>query len=199
MSWVELIGALVSALAVWLTARRRPWCWPIGLVSVLIYAWIFIDAKLYSDALLQGAFAVMIVYGWVRWMQHLDDQGRVTLAPLPFRQALGHVVVGVAGALTLGFAMHRWTDAALPWLDAALTAFSLVAQWWQGRRHIAAWWLWITVDVLYVGEYIYKSLLITAVLYVAFIALAVIGLRAWRRANSETLPVADVDGTTTIS
>jgi nicotinamide mononucleotide transporter len=46
MSWIELIGALVSALAVWLTARRRPWCWPIGLVSVLIYAWIFIDAKL---------------------------------------------------------------------------------------------------------------------------------------------------------
>ena len=187
MSWIELIGALVSALAVWLTARRRPWCWPIGLVSVLIYAWIFIDAKLYSDALLQGAFAVMIVYGWVRWMQHLDDQGREQLAPLPFRDALQHVSVGALGALALGFAMHRWTDAALPWLDAALTAFSLVAQWWQGRRHIAAWWLWITVDVLYVGEYVYKSLLITAVLYVAFIVLAVIGLRAWRRSVGEAV------------
>jgi nicotinamide mononucleotide transporter len=187
MSWVELIGASISALAVWLTARRRPWCWPIGLVSVLIYAWIFIDAKLYSDALLQGAFAVMIVYGWVRWMQHLDDQGRVQLAPLPFRHALQHVSVGALGALALGFAMHRWTDAALPWLDAALTAFSLVAQWWQGRRHIAAWWLWITVDVLYVGEYVYKSLLITAVLYVAFIVLAVIGLRAWRRSAGEAV------------
>lgn len=187
MSWVELVGALISALAVWLTARRRPWCWPIGLVSVLIYAWIFIDAKLYSDALLQGAFAVMIVYGWVRWMQHLDDQGRVQLAPMPLRHALQHVGVGALGALALGFAMHRWTDAALPWLDAALTAFSLVAQWWQGRRHIAAWWLWITVDVLYVGEYVYKSLLITAVLYVVFIALAVIGLRAWRRSAAEAV------------
>jgi nicotinamide mononucleotide transporter len=62
-----------------------------------------------------------------------------------------------------------------------------VAQWWQGRRHIAAWWLWITVDVLYVGEYVYKSLLITAVLYVAFIVLAVIGLRAWRRSEGEAV------------
>ncbi|GAA0259670.1 nicotinamide riboside transporter PnuC [Rhodanobacter caeni] len=187
MSWVELAGASISALAVWLTARRRPWCWPIGLVSVVIYAWIFIDAKLYSDALLQGAFAVMIVYGWVRWMQHLDDQGRVQLAPLPLQHALQHVGIGALGALALGFAMHRWTDASLPWLDAALTAFSLVAQWWQGRRHIAAWWLWITVDVLYVGEYVYKSLLITAVLYVAFVVLAVIGLRAWRRSASSVV------------
>ena len=199
MSWIELIGALISAWAVWLTARRKPWCWPIGLLSVTLYTWIFVDAKLYSDALLQVAFGGLIVYGWVRWLQNLGDDGLMQVASLPAAQAVTHLLLGAVGALALGFAMHRWTDAALPWLDAALTAFSLVAQWWQGRRHIAAWWLWITVDVLYVGEYIYKSLLITAVLYVAFIALAVIGLRAWRRANSETLPVADVDGTTTIS
>ena len=66
---------------------------------------------------------------------------------------------------------------------AALTAFSLVAQWWQARRHIAAWWLWIVVDVIYVGEYVYKHLLITSVLYAGFVLLAVIGLRAWRRVD----------------
>jgi len=188
MTWLELVGALVSALAVWLTARRKPWCWPVGLVSVVLYAVIFVDAKLYSDALLQAAFGVLIIYGWVRWLQHLDAHGRVQVAALPLRQALWHVAVGAIGALALGFAMHRWTDASLPWLDAALTAFSLVAQWWQGRRHVAAWWLWITVDVLYVGEYVYKSLLITAVLYVAFVVLAVMGLRSWRRATRDAVP-----------
>jgi nicotinamide mononucleotide transporter len=182
MAWIELIGALISAWAVWLTARRRPWCWPIGLVSVLVYSGIFVDAKLYSDALLQLAFAGLIVYGWRRWLQNLGDDGRVQVAPLPRLQAVGHITVGVFAALALGYSMHRWTDAALPWLDAALTAFSLVAQWWQGRRHVAAWWLWIAVDVIYVGEYIYKHLLITSVLYAGFVVLAVIGLRAWRSA-----------------
>ncbi len=51
MTAFELAAALVSAWAVWLTARRRPWCWPVGLVSVLAYAWVFAGAKLYSDAL----------------------------------------------------------------------------------------------------------------------------------------------------
>lgn len=184
MDAVELFGALLSAWAVWLTARRRPWCWPVGFASVLVYGWIFVGAKLYSDALLQAAFAVLIVYGWARWLKHLDGSGRVTIARLPARLLALHVLIGAVGALALGYAMRRWTDAALPWLDAALTAFSLVAQWWQGRRHVAAWWLWITVDVIYVGEYVYKDLLITAVLYAGFVALAAMGLRDWRKAQA---------------
>ncbi|MEN6540978.1 MAG: nicotinamide mononucleotide transporter family protein, partial [Mizugakiibacter sp.] len=127
---------------------------------------------------------------WHRWLRHLGDDGRVEVAPLPARQAAAHVALGLLGALALGFAMHRWTDAALPWLDAALTAFSLVAQWWQGRRHIAAWWLWIAVDVVYIGEYVYKALLITSVLYAGFIVLAIVGLRSWRQAVRHAEPEA---------
>ncbi|SEI46919.1 nicotinamide riboside transporter PnuC [Frateuria terrea] len=183
MDAIELVGAALSAWAVWLTARRRPWCWPVGFASVLVYGWIFIHARLYSDALLQAAFAGLIVYGWLRWIRHLDSDGRVQVATLPVRRLAIQLMIGVVGALALGYAMHRWTNAALPWLDAALTAFSLVAQWWQGRRHIAAWWLWIVVDVIYVGEYVYKDLLITAVLYAGFVALAAMGLRQWRRAE----------------
>jgi nicotinamide mononucleotide transporter len=187
MSWIELVGALISVWAVWLTAQRKPWSWPIGLLSVAVYVGIFAEAKLYSDALLQVAFAVLILYGWHRWLKNLDSDGRVQVAPLPHREAALHIAIGIIGSLALGFAMRRWTDAALPWLDAALTAFSLVAQWWQARRHIAAWWLWIVVDVIYVGEYVYKHLLITSVLYAGFIVLAGIGLSRWAHALS---PVA---------
>ena len=180
LSLFELGSALVSVAAVWLTARRSPWCWPVGLVSVIAYAWIFMDARLYSDTLLQVIFAVLIVYGWRRWMRNLDGSGHVRVASLAPREAAMHLAIGTAAALALGYAMHRYTDASLPWLDAALTAFSLVAQWWQARRHAAAWWLWIAVDVIYVGEYVYKSLPITAVLYAGLVVLAAIGLRAWR-------------------
>lgn len=186
MPWLELIGALVSAWAVWLVAQRRLLGFPVGMASVILYVKIFVDARLYSDALLQVVFGGLIIYGWVRWLKNMGTDSRVRVAPLPRHRALAQLWIGAAGALVLGFAMHRWTDAALPWLDATLTSFSLVAQWWQDRRHTAAWWLWITVDVIYVGEYIYKSLLITAVLYVAFVALAVIGLRQWQKALQQT-------------
>lgn len=181
--WLELAGALVSAIGVWLMTRRHPLGWPVGLVSVALYGWIFYAAKLYSDALLQGVFAVMIVYGWTRWVKHLDTAGRVRIAPLPKRAACLHLLLGIAGALALGWFMHSRTDAALPWLDALLTALSLVAQWWQARRHLANWWLWIAVDTVYLGEYLYKDLYITTLLYAGFVVLAVMGLRTWRQAQ----------------
>lgn len=185
MDWLELIAALVSVAAVWLTALRRVVSCPIGIASVILYAWVFIAARLYSDALLQGIFGVMIVYSWVYWSRHLDAGERVVVVPLARRAAAIHVVLGVACAIALGYVMQRFTNAALPWLDSALTAFSLVAQWWQARRHVAAWWLWIIVDVIYVGEYVYKRLDITSVLYAGFVVLAIVGLRQWQRARRE--------------
>jgi nicotinamide mononucleotide transporter len=143
-----------------------------------------VEDRFDSDALLQVAFGALILYGWKRWLKNLGEDGRVRVAPLAVTEASVHIGLGVIGAIALGYAMHRYTDAALPWLDAALTSFSLVAQWWQGRRHAAAWWLWIIVDVIYVGEYVYKHLLITSVLYAGFIVLAAIGLRAWQHAPS---------------
>ncbi|MDQ1119490.1 MULTISPECIES: nicotinamide riboside transporter PnuC [Pseudoxanthomonas] len=188
---LEWIGAAVSVAAVWLAARRHMLGWPVGLASVALYALVFVDARLYSDALLQVAFAGFIVYGWRRWKANLDDDGLVRVATLAPGAALRDLGLGALGALLLGFCMHRYTDAALPWLDAALTAFSLVAQWWQGRRHVAAWWLWIVLDLIYVGLYLFKSLEVTAALYLGFVGLAVMGLRQWRRAaQAAPLPAA---------
>lgn len=181
--WIELGAAVLSAWGVLLMAQRRPWAWPVGLISVLIYAWVFIDVRLYSDALLQGVFALIILYGWWRWMQNLGDDGRVQIAPLPFRRGCVHLLLGAIAAIALGAFMHHQTNAALPWLDASLAAFSMVAQWWQARRHVAAWWLWIAVDVVYIGMYTHKNLWITAVLYIGFVVLAVFGLRSWQRAQ----------------
>jgi nicotinamide mononucleotide transporter len=70
----------------------------------------------------------------------------------------------------------------VPHLDAALTSYSLVASWWQARKYIANWWLWIAIDGVYIGEYAYKDLRLTALLSAGLVALAVQGLRDWRRA-----------------
>ena len=178
----ETAAAVLSASAVWLTTRRSPWCFPVGLLSVSVYIWVYAGARLYSEVLLQCFWVVMLVAGWWRWLRHLDATGHVRLAPLQGRDAGLHLLAGAAGGLALGFAMHRYTNAALPWLDAMLTALSLVGQLWQNRRHVAAWWMWIAVDVVYVGMFASKHLFVTAVLYIGFVALAVKGLRDWTRA-----------------
>ena len=180
--WLELAGVVTAALGIWLTTRRLLICWPITLVSIFIYMVVFYRSGLFSDALLQVFFVMFTFYGWWHWWRGVRDEGQGRVVALPLPGLYIAILLGVAGSFVLGSLAKR-LNAALPYLDAVLMSYSLVATWWQARKHIANWWLWILVDAIYVGEYIYKGLWPTALLYAAFVPLAVLGLRDWRRAT----------------
>jgi nicotinamide mononucleotide transporter len=182
--WVELAGFLTTWVGIWLTTKRRLICWPMVLAADIFYLVVFYQARLYSDALLQVFFVVFTLYGWWHWWRGVREEGEVRVVPLSARGWIAGLVAGAVGAVALGWLMVR-IGAALPHLDAALTSYSLVASWWQARRHTANWWLWIAIDGVYVGEYAYKDLWLTAVLSVGLVVLAVLGLRYWRRASSQ--------------
>lgn len=181
MSTLEIVAVLVNILGVWLTTQRIRWCWPVGVVAVLLYAWIFYDAKLYSDMLLQVVFAVLQGYGWWRWSSGGLDNGKVHVMRLARREALLGLMIGALGALLLGSLMATFTNAVVPWLDASLASFSLVASVWAARKYVASWWLWIVLDCVYVGMYLHNDLHLTAGLYAGFVVLAFYGYRAWRQ------------------
>jgi nicotinamide mononucleotide transporter len=180
-NWVEVAGFLTTIVGIWLTTRRLLICWPVVLAADLLYLVVFYRARLFSDALLQIFFVVFTLYGWWHWWRGVRETGEVRVVPLSVRGWLVGLAAGAIGAVLLGLLMVR-VGAALPHLDAALTSYSLVASWWQARKHTANWWLWIVVNLIYIGEYLYKDLWVTAVLYLLLVVLAVMGLIDWRRA-----------------
>ncbi len=184
LHWVEIAGWTATLVGIWLTTRRKLLCWPITLVADVLYLIVFYQAKLLSDALLQVFFVAFTLYGWWHWWRGVREEGEVRVARLPAFNGVVAVIAGVAGTFVFGALAKRF-HAALPYLDASLASFSLVASWWQARKHIANWWLWIVVNILYIGEYIYKGLWPTAVLYALLVGLAVVGLRDWKRAPVE--------------
>ena len=183
-NWLEDAGFLTTLVGIWLTTRRKLLCWPVVLVSDLLYLLVFYRVRLYSDALLQIFFLAFTLYGWWYWWRGVREEGEVRVVRLPLASLFIALAAGAAGSVLLGLLMGHM-GAALPRLDATLMSYSLVASWWQTRKHIANWWLWIAVDLVYIGEYLYKDLWPTALLYAAFVPLAVLGLRDWRRAAAD--------------
>jgi nicotinamide mononucleotide transporter len=183
-NWMEDAGVVTTVLGIWLTTRRKLICWPVVLMSDVLYLIVFYRVRLYSDSLLQIFFLAFTLYGWWYWWQGMRDEGEVRVVPLPLKNMLAGLAAGAVGTVLLGWLMMG-VGAALPRLDAALTSYSLVASWWQTRKHTANWWLWIAVDLVYIGEYLYKGLRPTAALYALLVALAVLGLRDWRCAPSQ--------------
>lgn len=181
--WLEICGVVTTVLGIWLTTRRLLVCWPVTLAADVIYLIVFNRTRLYSDALLQLFFIFFTLYGWWHWWRGVLEEGEVRIAPLNLRGWLAGLAAGAVGAVLLGGLMVR-IGAALPHLDAALTSYSLVASWWQARKHTANWWLWIVVDLIYIGEYVYKNLRLTALLYAGLVVLAIAGLLDWRNASA---------------
>jgi nicotinamide mononucleotide transporter len=180
--WVELAGFITTSVGIWLTTKRLLICWPVVLAADIFYFVVFYQARLYSDALLQIFFLAFTLYGWWHWWRGVREEGEVRVVPLAVPSMLIALAAGAVGSLLLGLLAKRM-HAALPYLDAALTSYSLVASWWQARKQIANWWLWIVVDLVYIGEYLYKDLALTALLYAGLVVLAVLGLFEWRRAE----------------
>lgn len=181
MSPLELFAAVTGAVSVWLSVRQNIWSWPTAIVNVVLYAIVFYDAKLYADMGLQVVYAVLSVYGWYEWLYGGEGRTVLRVTRTTPRIATVLALVAAAGSALLGTLLHRATDAALPFMDSFLSSTSLVAQWMMTKKLLENWLVWIAVDVLYVGMFLFKGLYVTAGLYAVFLALAVRGYFDWRR------------------
>lgn len=184
MSSIEIIATAIGILAVWLTVRQNPWCWPLGLIMVLMYVWIFYESRLYSNMLLQGAYAVLQGYGWWMWLRGGEAKNGVKVGRLKPSNLIASVAAGALLSIALGYVMATYTDALAPWQDAALSGFSLVAQFWMAQKRVECWLLWIVLDVLFVMLFWGQGLYLTSVLYAVFTLLAVHGWMTWQREHA---------------
>ncbi|MBC3809078.1 nicotinamide mononucleotide transporter [Undibacterium seohonense] len=178
---LELLSFLLSLITVVLTIRQVHWAWLFAILSSALYGLVFFDAKLYGDSALQLMFIVVSVWGWSQWLASSD---RTSVLPVSFLSGQDRLFAGVAWlgifAILYGF-LHFVTDTDVALADGFLTAGSLLGQILLSRKKIENWYIWIIVDVLYVALYLYKNLILTALLYAIFVVLAVIGARAWRK------------------
>lgn len=186
MSIPEIIGTVLGVVGVGLMIRQNIWGWPVGLIQVAVYAWVFFDAKLYSDAILQVAFFLIQAYGWWHWWRGRTPARELPVTRLGAPAIAGAIAAGVVLTVAWGTLMHRTTDAALPYWDAFILVFSLIAQWLQARKKLQNWPAWIVVNTVAIGVYWAKDLRLTAGLYVIFWLMALWGWREWRRSMKAT-------------
>ncbi len=177
-SWTEFFGFVTGALGVWLLAKQNIWNWPIGIANGVFYILVFVHSGLYGDAGLQVVYVVMNTYGWYNWLR----PGRV--AELAVRHTTQRewawmVPATAVAAVALARFLAAYTDSTVPWWDGLTTALSLVAIYGQSKKFLESWWIWILADLIYIPLYGYKGLWLTSVLYVVFLILCVVGLRAW--------------------
>ena len=163
-----------------------------AIISVVIYIFIFLEAKLYADTGLQVYFLIMNVYGWYYWSRRADDQ-KVPISSITRKEIILSIFGIAVFTLALGFFLFKNTDASFPFIDSFCTACSLVAQVFLARKVMENWLIWIFVDLIYVGVYIAKDLDLTAGMYTLYIYIAAMGYFEWRKLYRLSKPLSHRD------
>jgi nicotinamide mononucleotide transporter len=188
VTWAELLGFVTGGACVVLTVRAHVTNFPVGILNSAFFLVLFLSSRFYADAGLQVVYIVLGFLGWWQWLRGGPKGGT-----LPFARAglptvlgcLGFVVLGTWGLTVLLTSAH---DAA-PFWDALTTAISLAAQYLLNAKKFESWYFWIAADLIYVPFYFWKRLDLTAVVYVLFVVLCVLGLRAWSAQMRRSAPV----------
>lgn len=183
---LEWVAAALGVINIALLIFRSQWNFAFAIASVAIYIFIFFEKRLYAESGLQVFFVLANVWGWVLWRRVAKAGGSDDQVPVRWLDWPSRVVWLVATAaisLNLGWMMHRYTNAAMPFADSAIAGASVAAQILLGYRRIENWVIWIAVDVAAVLLYINRGLYPTAGLYGGMLVMSLFGLKEWVEAQ----------------
>jgi nicotinamide mononucleotide transporter len=181
LTWFESIAVIITFASIYLATRQNIWYYPTGVVALVMYTWLFYQAKLYAESVLQIICLGLMIYGWYEWMHGGEHRQELPVSNTPRWAWVAGIACGIAGSLIVIWIQLRYTDNPAPYVDSSLLVWSLVAQWMTARKWIENWILWVLINTVSVPLYISRGLTFTAVLYVGLWILAVFGYRAWRR------------------
>ena len=182
LNYIEVAAAATALLCVWLYTRQNVWSWPITIVSATLYSIVFFQTWLYATMVLQGIYVILTIYGWYQWLHGGAQQSTLKVSRVTRTTVLVLAGIVVVGTGAVAYVLATSTNAALPFWDALTAVMSLVGQWMLAKKILENWLVWIVVDPIYVGIFIYQGHYLTALLYTNFLILAILGLLAWRKA-----------------
>ena len=182
-NYIELLGAILGIVYIFFSIRQSILTWPVGLLTSILYVWVFLVSKLYADMGLQMYYVVISIYGWYEWLRGNQSNHSESLKISRLSLKLGIQLIGISILifLLIWYILTNYTDSQVPKADALATALSIVATWMLARKILEQWLVWIFVDAFSMGLFIYKGLLPTVILFAVYTLMAYIGFVEWKK------------------
>lgn len=189
---IDFLGIVLGLLYLWLEYKANIWLWLVSIIMPIVHGYLYYARGLYADFGMNIYYVVIAIYGYAVWRYgnrgKSDDADPVQEKPITHfkRSAIipALIVFGV-----LWFAIHwilvTFTDSTVPVLDAFTTSLSMIAMWALAQKYAEQWLLWLVVDAVCTGLYVYKQIPFTATLYGFYTIMAVLGYRKWLRMMRE--------------
>ncbi len=182
-NYIELLGAILGLIYIFFSISQKILTWPVGLLSSVFYIAIFFQARLYAGMGLQVYYAAMSIYGWYYWAKGKNNITGEKIN-VRFTKPIEWMMIAAVFVVILIFivlVLKNYTDSDVPFIDAFTTTAGIIATWMMARKLIENWIIWVFTDLISVFMYVEKQLWVTALLYLVFTTMAILGYIEWRK------------------
>lgn len=182
-NWIEIVGAILSLIYLYLSIKQKISLWIFGFLSSALYIVVFFQTKFYADMSLQFYYLVISVYGWFNWKYGKPDTGQ----ELPATKITKRLILQLGASSILIYIIYylvlaKFTDSTIPKADSLVGMLSVIGTWMLARKLIENWLVWIVADGIATGLFFYKGLYPTAVLFIIYTIMAIVGYWQWKKA-----------------
>jgi nicotinamide mononucleotide transporter len=184
MSPWEAVAVIFAIAYLFLAVRENILCWIFAFFSTAIYTVLFWDVSLLMESALNVYYMAMAVYGWYQWTRggHNGNNESHTLS-VQSMSGQQHVLVITATVILVvisGYLLSEHSSAAWPYVDSFTTWASVITTYLVTRKYLQNWLYWIVIDMVSIPLYIDRGLNLTALLFIVYTVVAVIGYFSWR-------------------
>lgn len=183
-NWVEITGSILGILYVFFSIKQNIATWLLGLLTSLLYCYVFFVSKFYADMALQVYYVWVSIYGWALWAKGKQTQNGKQSLPVKHikkNQLYKYTYISLVLWVVIYFVLKNFTDSPVPFGDSFTTALSIVATYMLARKIIEHWLIWIVVDFVSLLLYIWKGLYPTSVMFIIYTAAAIWGYFEWKK------------------
>lgn len=177
----EIIAVVTAVLYLVFAIRQNIVCWLFAAISTTIYVWLFVDAKLYMESLLNVFYLAMAGYGWYVWRAGSNAGNDKPVVVWPVRtHAIAIATILVLSAIN-GYLLTTYSDAAFPYVDSMTTWAAIWATFLVARKVLENWWYWLVIDIASMLIYWSRDLQLTSILFGIYVIMIPFGLISWTR------------------
>ena len=183
---LEIIAVITGMLSIWYSYRINILVYPIGMISLALYVFIFIKNGLYANAVINFLYFVISIFGWWNWLrqrttdnrQQTTDKGELKVSYLSKKE--NAITITILVILIFFINIFTTNDLSIR-LDYYTSAAGLIAMVLTSFKKVENWLCYLVADIVLIPLCIYNGLYLTSIQYVAYTILAIMGYINWNK------------------
>ena len=198
--WLEILAMVVGIYYVYLEIKKTRLLWYICILTSILNIFVYWHNNYLSMTVIQVYYIVMAFYG-IHAFRELKEEAeaeyggavdekkdQVLISRFDWKTGGVTLAIGVAAYFLLVpiLKVYAQTQGTLlfpsqPYWDAFIAVGSMIGTFFLSKSYMCQWYVWIILDSITVGVFIYSHMYWMALMYVCYIVMSFFGIRHWRK------------------